>query len=571
MKNTVEVFKEQQGKALETCKNLLVFLEKGKGLGISIDENLINKLLKAISEIDSKKLKVALIGGFSEGKTSIAAAWLERLDKSTMKISHEESSDMLAIYKLGEDIELIDTPGLFGFKEKHTDTANIEKYKDITRKYISEAHLLLYVMNSINPIKQSHKDDLQWLFRTLNLLPRSIFVLSKFDEVVDIELQDSYQEALKIKRENVLKRLGDLIGLSEKESENLSIVAVAANPFDMGFEHWQQNMQEFKALSHIESLQNATQEKIKTNGGFELIALESTKSIVADVIAKQLPIIREENVKIDEAKEIFKAGTKRIQMDMGRLEENISETRRSLRNFATNYFTDLILQLQGTSLETFGEFFEREIGSEGINLNARIQNEFEKQTACVYSELQKITTHFESESDIFSKILNSAGKNWLSYLQKSGAINANSVKIGRDVFVGAGKMIGVDLSQTLKFQPWGAVKFAKGANVAVAVAGVALELWDSYKQYEKEQEFQKAKNTIRENLEGQRKEILELINSESFIEIFFKNYMQLKKKYIEINDEMITIESKQQAFEQWANEAKKIEAQSQQLLIGQNP
>ena len=357
MTNTIQSFKEQQNRALETCKNLLAFLEKGKELGISIDENLINKLLKTINEIDSKKLKVALIGGFSEGKTSIAAAWLERLDKSSMKISHEESSDMLAIYELGEDIELIDTPGLFGFKEKHSG-ANVEKYKDITRKYISEAHLLLYVMNAANPIKESHKDDLNWLFRTLNLLPRTIFVLSKFDEVVDIEEQDSYQEALKIKKENILKRLGNLIELSKKESETLSIVAVAANPFDMGFEHWQQNMQEFKTLSHIESLQNAAQEKIATNGGFELIALESIKSIVADVIDKQLPIINNENTRINEAKERFNAGAKRIQLDINRLEESISEARINLRNFATNYFADLILQLQGTSLETFGEFFE---------------------------------------------------------------------------------------------------------------------------------------------------------------------------------------------------------------------
>lgn len=312
MTSTIQEFKEQQSKALETCKNLLAFLEKGKELGISIDENFTNKLLRAISEINSKKLKIALIGGFSEGKTSIAAAWLEKLDKSSMKISHQESSDMLAVYKLGEDIELIDTPGLFGFKEKHIDTASVEKYKDITRKYISEAHLLLYIMNAANPIKESHKDDLQWLFRTLNLLPRSIFVLSKFDEVVDIESQDSYHEALKIKQENVIKRLGDLIGLSKKEGENLSIVAVAANPFDMGFEHWQRNLEEFKALSHIQSLQDATQNKIKTNGGFEVIAHESTKSIIADVLHKQLPIIRQENAKINEAVERFGAGTKRI-------------------------------------------------------------------------------------------------------------------------------------------------------------------------------------------------------------------------------------------------------------------
>lgn len=127
-------------------------------------------------------------------------------------------------------------------------------------------------------------------------------------------------------------------------------------PLDMGFEHWQQNMQEFKTLSHIENLQNATQEKITTNVGFEPIALESTKSIVADVIDKQLPTISDENIKINEAKERFKTGTKRTQVDMNRLEESISETRINLRNFATNYFTDLFLQLQGTSLETFGDF-----------------------------------------------------------------------------------------------------------------------------------------------------------------------------------------------------------------------
>lgn len=569
MTNTIQSFKEQQSKALETCKNLLAFLEKGKEIEVFIDENLINKLLRAISEIDSKKLKVALVGGFSEGKTSIAAAWLERLDKSSMKISHEESSDMLAIYELGDDIELIDTPGLFGFKEKHSG-ANVEKYKDITRKYISEAHLLLYVMNAANPIKESHKDDLNWLFRTLNLLPRTIFVLSKFDEVVDIEEQDSYQEALKIKKESITKRLSDLIELSNKECETLSIVAVAANPFDMGFEHWQRNLEEFKALSHIQSLQDATQDKIKTNGGFDIIAYESIKSIIADVIHKQLPLITDENENISQAKIRFIEGTKHLQSDMKRLEENISESRRSLRNFATNYFTDLILQLQGTSLKTFGEFFEREIGSEGIILNTRIQNEFDKQTEYVHLEFQKIATHFEAKIDTFSKFINTAGKEGLGYIQKSGVINASNVKIVRDSMVNFGKIVGVDLTQALKFQPWGAIKLAKGANVAVAVAGIAFELWDSYKQYEKEQEFQKVKDGIKENLEGQRKEILELVNGESFIETFFKNYMQLKDKYIEINNEMEAIESKQQTFEQWANEAKMIEAQSKQLLMGQN-
>ncbi|MDE5603403.1 MAG: dynamin family protein, partial [Helicobacter sp.] len=396
--NTIELFKEQQNKALEICKNLLAFLEKGKELGVSIDENFIKKLLKTIEEVDSKKLKVALIGGFSEGKTSIAAAWLEKLDKSSMKISHKESSDMLKIYKLEDDIELIDTPGLFGYKEKH-DGANIEKYKNITRKYISEAHLILYIMNPANPIKESHEDDLDWLFRKLNLLPRTIFVLSKFDEVADLESQDSYRDTLQIKKENVISRLNNLIGLNKEENENLSIVAVAANPYDKGFEHWQQNLEEFKTLSHIQSLQDATREKITTNGGFEAIIYEGTKSIIADVLHKQLPIIWQESAKINEAVASSNEETKSLQQGMDKLETSISESRKNLCNSIENYFSDLIEQFEGTNPETINEFLEREIGEGGTKLHQKIDDKFKKYTESAHLEFEKISTRFEKENN----------------------------------------------------------------------------------------------------------------------------------------------------------------------------
>ena len=55
-------------------------------------------------------------------------------------------------------------------------------------------------MNSTNPIKDSHKEDLQWLFRELNLLPRTIFVLSRFDEVADVEDENDYMQNLNIKK-----------------------------------------------------------------------------------------------------------------------------------------------------------------------------------------------------------------------------------------------------------------------------------------------------------------------------------------------------------------------------------
>ncbi|GAA8458307.1 hypothetical protein HpNP70_13020 [Helicobacter pylori] len=54
---------------------------------------------------------------------------------------------------------------------------------------------------------------------------------------MDIEDEEDYNKRFKIKKENIQNRLNDLISLSEKEKESLSIVAVAANPFGWGLEY----------------------------------------------------------------------------------------------------------------------------------------------------------------------------------------------------------------------------------------------------------------------------------------------------------------------------------------------
>ncbi|EMG81451.1 hypothetical protein HMPREF1394_01274 [Helicobacter pylori GAM105Ai] len=216
MKNeTLEQFKRNQKRNQEILKKLLDFVHTGEEYGIKVEESLKDKIHNAMENVAGQKLKVALVGGFSCGKTSIAAAWIERLDKS-MNIDYQESSDEIKIYDIDNEIELVDTPGLFGFKEKTTDSGKIERYKDITKKYISEAHLILYALNPSNPIKESHKDDLNWLFRTLNLLSRTIFVISRFDEEADIEDEEDYNKRFKIKKENIQNRLNELISLSEE-------------------------------------------------------------------------------------------------------------------------------------------------------------------------------------------------------------------------------------------------------------------------------------------------------------------------------------------------------------------
>ncbi|MDD2133216.1 LeoA/HP0731 family dynamin-like GTPase [Pseudomonas kurunegalensis] len=566
MENTLKTFKAQQTSALTLLDRLQGFLAQGAQAGIPIDPALISKLQNVINSMSGEKLKVALIGGFSEGKTSIAAAWMEKLDRSSMKISHQESSNEVKVYEVGEDFVLIDTPGLFGFKQQeNAETHTVEKYKDITKKYVSESHLVLYVMNSTNPIKESHKDDLTWLFRTLDLLPRTVFVLSRFDEVADVEDEQDYQSNLQVKRNNVAGRLREQIGLTDQEAAELSIVAVAANPFDMGVEHWLANLEQFKELSHIATLQTATTGKIQQNGGSAALANEMRASVIRDVLNNQLPVAIENDEKVAQEVGRLDELNTRLVNQLAVTGQQIEEARISLRNFATRYFSDLILQAKGSSLETFGDFFEREIGAEGIIVSTRLQNEFSRQTQSITLEVEKMQVGFDSEVNHFNTTVKALGKQGINHVLKGNLINNTTVLAARDGITTIAKTVGMDIGKYLKFKPWGAVKFAKGANGALAFIGVALEAWDSWEQYKREEAFKKSVADIVSNFEQQRQDFLDLVNSESFKEKFFPDYLQLNSRRQELQANVDESRVRQQRFLAWRNEAEAIDAEFKRL------
>lgn len=562
MEKTIDAFKTQQGRALEILKKLQAFLDHGERVGVDIPVNLKTKLATAIHGLAGEKLKVALIGGFSEGKTSIAAAWMEKLDRSTMNISHQESSNEVRIYDVGPDLVLIDTPGLFGFKEQlNAETHEIEKYKDITKKYVSEAHLVLYVMNSTNPIKESHKEDLTWLFRTLNLLPRTVFVLSRFDEVADVEDESEYQRSLSVKRSNVTGRLEDLIGLTRAEASDLAIVAVAANPFEMGMEHWLANLDTFKALSHIASLQEVTSGKIQANGGAAAIADEAKKSVIRDVLTRQMPIAIDNHRRISEEVDRLDAIGGRLQRQLASTGGQIANVRISLRDFVANYFSDLILQVQGQTLESFRTFFEREIGAEGIVLMTRLQNEFERQTQSVNLEISKLKVGLQTDVNHFNTAVKVLGKQGLDYVVKSKLINNTTVLATRDGVVAVAKTVGMDLGGLLKFKPWGAVNLAKGLNGLLSVFGLAMEAWDSWDQWKREEAFAKSIGTMVHNFEEQRVELIALINAPQFEEQFFPDYIDLKQDVSEVEQSVQQKRRQSEDFSAWREMGEAIDTE----------
>lgn len=548
---TIDYFKQQQTKTVEVLERLMEFLEEGEKFGIDLDKSVINKINSAINTVASEKLKVALIGGFSEGKTSIAAAWSENYDTSTMAVSQTESTDKVNIYKM-DDIELIDTPGLFGFKE----TEEHQRYNDITKKYVSEANLVIYVMNPNNPIKESHKDELIWLFNDLNLLPRTVFVISRFDEEADLEDEDDFNERYQTKRENIISRLYDF-GVVEKDEE-VSIVAVSANPFGEGIDYWLSNLESYKKISHIGDLQQATTQKIERFSGENSFVIETQQSIVRDVIKREMPIAKERVTVASNEMEKFKNNCMDMQKELNKSERKINNARVDLRTFISEHFKDLILQVKGTDLDTIDNFFERNIGEEGIMLETAIQNEFESQLGKIKQEISQVEMSFNSSINHYNNVVGDMALDGIrvgsQFLKKGGFKLANTnVLAVRDI-----------LAPTFKFKPWGAVKFAnnlsKGVAIFGAVLGIGIEAWDSWSKKKKEQKFQKLIEEIIRNLNKQRKEYLGFINDEKFIMELFPDYIQLINQIEEIRDEVGKRENIQREFEKWQHQGEIVEA-----------
>lgn len=552
MSNFVSALKEQKEKALAIQAKLLDFLEQGEKAGVLIDPSLKDKLSHSMS--GDEKLKVALIGGFSEGKTSIAAAWLGH-KRENMKISQEESSNEVAVYQIDDELTLVDTPGLYGYKEKHNaDSNTVEKYKDITRKYVSEAHLVLYVMNSENPVKASHAEELNWLFRDLKILPRTVFVLSRFDKVADVEDEDDYRHHLSVKKANVTSRLKETLALSPDEVKMLSIVAVSANPWDRGIDYWASNPEEFKKLSHMPVLQDATIVKIRSEGGLEQMAIAAGNSIIRDVL---IPKIYEAEGRLkevsDEVERLGKA-VRRAEYDINNADGEIKRARASMLEFIADHFADIILQVKGASLETIADIFERKIGSEGVVLDAHIQKGLTERSAAISGELVRIQTSLREDVTVFNEHMLSMGRQGLDWLAKSQVINANTVKAARDIFW-----------SSFKFKPWGAVKLAKGINGALPILGLALDAWGAYKEVEKREAFEKGRQEIISNLEEQRKGLMERLNSDSFEKDFFPGFQSLRASLDKLKWQYGSKRDQQNAFKEWRDQARVIEVEFRQL------
>ncbi|MDD2945178.1 MAG: dynamin family protein [Acinetobacter sp.] len=505
---------------LSQLKNLVEQLDD-----VGIDStDVLNKIENSISSVRDDTLRIALLGAFSDGKTSVIAGWLGHV-MDNMKIDSDESSNQLAIYKpnhLPEKCEIVDTPGLFGDKEQLDGNGNVIQYSDITRKYISEAHLIFYVVDAVNPLKESHKDTVQWILRDLNKLSSTVFIINKMDEVADLRDEEEFAHHATIKIENLLSKLDRFIQLTPDEREAINIVCLASNPNGRGLDFWLEKRDVYENRSRISNLKKLTNQILTNNTKKDLIN-KTGLDVVKDVLVQNLTMAQSQYSSID-------AYISNTHQEIQVITNDLAKARRAFIDAKFDLVTDLELSekrlLRAISVlipEDLKLFVDGEIGYSNNDIGYKLRQNIElvcqkhfNHAAGVLQDLTIKVEHQLYQSEQYANSLSKAAFSSSSFaLKQLGKMPVNTIKTS--VFT-ARDLLSSMTGLSLKFKPWGAVNLATNIGKWAGPIGIGISIFSQiHEQYQKqkvEQEFNEAKNQINALVMEHFKAVYDLLSND---------------------------------------------------------
>ncbi|WP_429158669.1 LeoA/HP0731 family dynamin-like GTPase [Aeromonas veronii] len=542
--------------SLDNLQNLVGALEK---LGLDVSQD-IDKIKKAIHDVQSDALRIALLGAFSDGKTSVVAGWLGQVMKD-MKIDTNESSDALAIYRpdnLPERCEIVDTPGLFGDKEKNAENGSLVQYGDITKNYISEAHLIFYVVDATNPLKESHQDIVRWVLRDLNKLSSTIFIINKMDEVADLRDAEEFQQQSTIKKNNLLDKLQRFVGLTSVEREKINVVCVASNPNSRGLEFWLEQKDLYDQRSRINELKHVTQ-KVLDSCGHETLIRKTGVDVVRDVLGKKISTAKDELIKF----ELLAANQRR---DSARIQEDIDEGKRKvlatvggLYEELSNLEKDLLNNIRTLPRDQVRAFLEAEIGFTeneiGEKLRFRIDHLFStafNQSSTIMNGITASIEHqLDSSSDFADTITASALSASSRALSAVSKIPVESIKSG--VFLAREALKNLT-GYVYKFKPWEATKLAANISRWAGPIGAGIQVLTDVvsvaQQQRAEAELKQLQNDLAEVVKIHFAEPMKLLKDhEKVMDVFAPQIKEFEKILVEQKESLHSLRSRQAQLE----------------------
>lgn len=528
-------------------------------------QSYLGKIDSIVNTIKDGEISVVLLGSFSDGKTSAIAGLLGRLEDN-MKIDNDESSDELTIYRpkdLKKGFKIIDTPGLFGTKEREINGQNI-KFSEITERYISEAHIIIYVCDAVVTLKDSHVKIIRRIMRDYHKLDNTIFVINKMDEA-GYDLLDEYDfnNGCKIKKENLISRLRSTINLTPDEEKRLHVVCIAADPKGKGLQHWFSKIDSYYERSHIKDLRKCVNEVVN-NADTDKLSSSSYETSVSEVVEGLHKAIECTEKPVSKAIEKMERDCTEIEEDGKHLKSELTLSRNDLRQAINEIKNDAIREINGASLETIGEVISNQLGVQNNQVTFYVfQDKLSAQIEqCCEANANNINLAAVKIQDTYSMqdaMLNDAVKYGVGQL-KNLNVSGEQVKAVRDV-----------IAKGYKFKPWGAINMGKDitkwAGWIGAGIGVAFEIYDWYKKHENQKKLNELKNSLTNAVNDCICNVFETFESDNeYYKNFAPSYIQLCQKIQERNEEIASLKQKVQYLENykrdieaWKNSAEHVD------------
>lgn len=471
----------------------------------------------------TEDISIVLLGSFADGKTSTIAGLMgEVLDD--MKIDSDESSDELIIYRphnLKKGYVIIDTPGLFGTKEQEIDGEKVQ-LSDKTIKFISEAHIVMYVTSAVAPVKESHGPILKRVLRDLDKLDSTIFVLNKMDETgANITNEEAFGQMAKIKKQFLIDRLENIIGLTPDEAQTLKVVCISADPKRKGVQTWLQTPEKYMQLSRIGTLQDSLNNVVATANPEKLRA-DAYAASLKDVMYTFAYIYNQYTIPLQKIISETKEDLEELNGHLVRNRYALIKTKGEMTRQLDGLRQSLLQKIMESSYEEMGTILQNDIGVEGgkvtyyvvqANVNAILSDCCMSNRTSLDFTLEEMKTKFEKEDGMFKEIVGQG----VGFLKN---VDNKAVLAARDAFF-----------KSYKFKPWGAVKLADKIGKVGAGIQIAAAAYEVFKEWKRNQELKKAKKNLTDAISKYFSAVYKLMGND---DDYFKNFAPTYGEMVDI-------------------------------------
>lgn len=482
-----------------------------------------SKLAASRLQIEDGRLIIAVFGAFSDGKTSILSALTHRLD---LKIDPKPTTDKIEVYNYG-DFRIIDTPGLY---------SGINKHDEQTRDYISEAHLILYVVDAVNPLKDSHRETVRWILNDLQKASASVFLVNKMDAVCDIEDPEDFQNSALIKRQVVLDAVRQYV---PEITQDVEVVCIAANPHGKGFKEWVTQEERYKTLSHITELEAVIQKRAKEsaealveNGGISVI-LDASKRVKTS-LEELLSLKREEKVIVD-------ALFKEVDHEVKEVNRSIRIAHAAIQTQLLNLREELVDSIMATSDQNaLGHVAAVKVGRDGAPLLHQVEAIIERNTMdsdrAVAAGVEKVVNAIDTHNAFKAKVTDFALGNAKIVARRMSGLGDKAL---RPFVFKCRDALQKILRKKILFK----AGRAGGAKVLAGKLGMALtglplivEVIDMLVEANEEKKFKKTKDQLVGSIEDFFNEIEDEYQLEKFKEVLYPAVSELSKSLDEVKE-----------------------------------